>query len=322
MVNQTEFHVWPFRFHFQAAGAVTFPEGKAGNVLRGAFGTIFRQLACVPECRDAHRCELASNCPYALVFEPRQEWVRATGPSGLADWPRPFVFRALHLDGRTVRAGETFHFDLNLFEPPNKALPYFVLAFRHLVEAGLGPRRGRAVLCRVDDLGEGGAVVFDGARLHNRELRGLQFDLSDAAGEPADRVWVSFLTPTELKSGGELVDRPEFGALVRRLRDRVSNLRAFYQGGALGLDFEELGRSAELVKLERCELRRVESERLSGRTGQRHSLGGFVGDVEYVGEIGRFLPFLRVGQWVGVGRQTVWGKGCLSVRSGGCGKSG
>ena len=319
LTTKGDFCVWPFRFHFVAAGPVLFPVGKAANVLRGAFGTIFRQLACVPECKEARSCEIAGECAYALVFEPRQEWTEMAGPSGLADWPRPFVFRALHLDGVTVRAGETFHFDVNLFEPPNKALPYFVLAFRQLAEAGLGPMRGRATLTKVEDLagtnGQGQPqVVFDGVRLHNQELAGQRFALCGNEPEPVERLVVRFLTPTELKSGGELVDTPEFGVLLRRLRDRISNLRVFYQGGALEVEFEELGRAAEEVRIVRSNLKRVEAERLSSRTGQRHSLGGFVGEVEYVGKLAAFLPFLRVGEWVGVGRQTVWGKGCLEVQ--------
>ena len=157
--------------------------------------------------------------------------------------------------------------------------------------------------------------MFDGVRLVNRELVGLRFDLDGEAnsGGSTDRLLVRFLTPTELKNEGELVDRPEFGILLRRLRDRISNLRGFYQGGALVVAFEALGQAADKVEIGRCELRRVESERLSSRTGQRHSLGGFVGEVEYVGEMARFVDFLRVGAWVGVGRQTVWGKGCLEV---------
>jgi hypothetical protein len=315
LMANTDFRVWPFRFHFVAAGPVVFPEGKAANVLRGAFGTVFRQLACVPECREARSCEIARECPYALVFEPRQEWAEAAGPSGLADWPRPFVFRALHLDGVRLQPGETFHFDVNLFEAPNKVLPYFVLAFRQLAEAGLGPAHGRAGLARVEDLaGYDGQpqVVYDGTRLHNRELAGMRFEFS-AEEKARERLTVRFLTPTEMKSGGELVDKPEFGVLLRRLRDRISNLRVFYQGGPLAIDFEELGRAADEVRIVRNELRRVEAERLSSRTGQRHSLGGFVGEVEYEGALGTLTPFLRAGEWVGVGRQTVWGKGCLEV---------
>lgn len=306
----TNFSVWPFRFHFQASEPVFFPPGKASNVLRGAFGSIFRKLACVPECSDAKSCEIAAQCPYALVFEPRQEWTRAQGPSGFADWPRPFVFRALHLDGCRFSRGQHFHFDLILFEPPAKLLPYFILVFRQLAEAGLGPSRGRAALSKVEDTSNG-ALLYDGHRLLNRDLPGLQFDLGKLS-PPLNRLTVTFLTPTELKSGGELVARPEFPVLLARLRDRISNLRAIYRGGPLNIDFESLGQSAQHVRIVDSTLHHVQAERLSSRTGQRHSLGGFTGSVTYEGNLSSFLPFLHVGEWAGVGRQTVWGKGYFS----------
>jgi len=65
------------------------------------------------------------------------------------------------------------------------------------------------------------------------------------------------------------------------------------------------------VKLTRLRLEFSEAERRSAKTGERHPLGGFVGEAEYEGELGEFLPYLRAARWVGVGRQTVWGKGVI-----------
>ncbi len=306
-----DFAVWPYRFRFRALEHVVFPPGKAGNILRGAFGTIFQRMACMPDCSDAQSCAGASSCPYARVFEPRQEWVDTLGPSGVADWPRPFAFRAVHLDGRRVEPGEEFWFDLVLFDEPANTLPYFVMTFREVARSGLGPGRGRAELVGVTGL-PGGAAVFDGNRFHRESIQGLRLDLA-AAGEPCGSVRLRFTTPTELKSGGQPVSRPEFGVLFRRLRDRVSNLRAFYQGGPLEIDFTSLAAEADRTRIVECRLREQVERRWSSRTHQRHPLGGFAGEVEYEGELGPFLGFLRAGEWTGVGRQTVWGKGCFEL---------
>ncbi len=121
----------------------------------------------------------------------------------------------------------------------------------------------------------------------------------------ASRVRVSFVTPTELKPA----ERPEFAILFARLRDRISTLRALYQGGPLDIDFKGTAERAARVAMTRCEIARVDDERVSRNTGQRHSLGGFIGTAEYEGELGEFLPYLEIGRYTGVGRQTVWGKG-------------
>jgi len=222
------------------------------------------------------------------------------------------VFRALHLDGKRIEPETEFHFDVVLFESPEKVLPYFVLAFRALVDAGVGPARGRAILSSVEELPTG-TSVYDGKRLRDRALPGIEFNVSESTGESARALRVKFLTPTELKTGGEIIDRPEFSVLLRRLRDRISNLRLLYQGGPLEVDFAAIGAAAEGIRISRSSLRRVEVERFSTRTRQSHPLGGFAGSVEYEGDLAPFLPYLRAGEWSGVGRQTVWGKGSFAI---------
>ena len=309
------FEFYRFRFHFRSAGTLFFPVYKSGNIVRGAFGAIFRKLVCIPTCHDAKTCDIRAACPYARVFEPQA--ARGEGPSGLADWPRPFVFRAAHLDGRSISQGESFHFDAHIFDVRDPALPYFVLAFAQLAREGLGPGRGRAELTSVYqlDLNEGRvAQVFDGEQFRMRELVAPNtVDLGEKP-ERVSRVRVRFVTPTELKTEHRVADRPEFGILFGRLRDRISTLRALYGAGPLVIDFRGMGERATAVRMTRCELQRTEVDRLSSRTGQRHPLGGFVGEAEYEGELREFLPYLGLGKWTGVGRQTVWGKGEMELQ--------
>jgi hypothetical protein len=288
------------RFHFRAAGALHFPPGKAGNVARGAFGGIFRKLVCLPGCRDAKVCDIRADCPYACIFEPQA--LPREGPSGLVNRPRPFVFRASHLDGSSIREGQPFYFDVHLFDVGDSTLSYFTQAFARLGQEGLGPGRGRAELIAVDQLD----------LLGSKAAQPIAIDLGGAS-ERVSRVRLRFVTPMELKSAQQVEDRPEFGILFARLRDRISTLRALYGAGPLEIDFRAMGEGAAAVRMTRCELTRTGAERRSSRTGQRHPLGGFVGEAEYAGELGGFVSYLRLGKWVGVGRQTVWGKGEIEV---------
>lgn len=287
------------RFEFAALEHLYFPAGKSGNTLRGGFGAVFRKLACVPECPGAAACARRAECPYARIFEPRA--ARGEGPSGLADWPRPFVFRAAHLDGRAIRPGERFHFGLHVFDLREPALPYFEQAFAELARHGVGPGRGRAELTAMR------CLTLDGTALPKGEPAPVELPLAPA--EPARRVRVRFVTPTELKGAKQ----PEFGALFARLRDRVSTLSALYGGGPPAIDFRAMGERAAAVRMTRCDLARVEVLRRSTRTGLVHPLGGFTGEAEYEGALREFLPYLRAGKWTGVGRHTVWGQGELKT---------
>jgi len=263
------------RFSFRAQDHIYFPPGKAGNVLRGGFGLALRDTA-PPET-------------YRRIFEPTREH----GPSGLAAPPRPFVFRAAHLDGRRLTPGDTFHFDLHHFDTRHSELDPFTAALDHLGRQGLGPGRGRAIHIAA-------AAEFIRVQLTPEPV-------------PIHRLHVRFLTPTELKAGETLAPRPEFGILFARARDRVATLAAFYGETPLECDFRALGQRAQAVGMIECRLQHVQIERRSARTGQTHPLGGFTGDAVYEGNLAEFIPWLNAATRTGVGRQTVWGNGAIAV---------
>jgi len=262
-------------------------------MLRGSFGAALKKVSCASGCPGTAACPDRASCPYARLFEPR---ATEAGPSGLRDWPRPFVLRTAHLDGVTVAAGSTFHIRMNLFDMRPGALSALEAAFVELGRAGFGrgpvPQRGRAEVSGVEGRGEPLVLSLDPA------LTRVQ------------RVLVRFLTPTELKGEGLTASAaPEFVLLAARLRDRMSTLRALYGEGPMGIDFRGFGERAGHIRTVRCDIHEVSVQRRSRRTGQTHSLGGFVGEAEYEGDLDEFLPYLRAGRFTGAGRQTVWGKG-------------
>lgn len=262
-----DLRLYELRFHFRACRPICF--GAASNLLRGRFGAALRAL---------------DPAAYRDWFEAKA----VAGPSGLADPPRPFVFRAAHLEGRTVAAGETFEAGFHLFDIRHPRLPLLEAVFARLLPAAL--------------------VRVDGAQAP------LSLPLDPVAG-PATRVRVAFLTPTELKAAGALAAQPVFGILASRARDRIATLASLYGDGPLALDFTGFTRRAAQIQMIRCEVRHVAATRRSARTGQLHPLGGFIGEAEYCGDLREFLPFLRAAQWTGVGRQTAWGKGAIAVQA-------
>jgi hypothetical protein len=283
----------PLQFTFRARDAVWFPQGKAANVFRGAFGTFFRRIACDPHCTGAAECPIAKDCAYAKMFEPR---AHGAGPSGFEDQPRPFVLWAASLNGRRFEGGEQFTLEVNVFDPNAPAFEYLQRVFGELGSEGLGPGRARVEV------------------VESRKLPRVDVSLTPAVDDTA-RLHVQFLTPTELKSGGAVVREPRFDVLAARARDRVSALCSLYQQALPELDYRGMGQRAAAVKMTFARIEEVELERRSGRTGQRHGLGGFVGEAEYEGQLAEFVPWLEAAEWAGVGRLTVWGNGRLKISS-------
>lgn len=301
-LTQPSFAFYRLRFHFQAREKIHFPEGKPGNIVRGAFGTLLRKIACRPDCPGARACPLRRACAYARIFEPAESGV---SPSGLANWPRPFVFRARHLNGQTIQPSKPFHFDVHLFNLRDPAISYYIQTFSELAQQGLGPGRGRASLVSVEhlDLQDRPTAVAAPSVLpllpHATPVHGLS---------------IHFLSPTELKHEDGLAQQPDFPVLFARIRDRVATLTALYGAGPLAIDFPGLGARAAQIRMSSCHIATRDVVRRSSRTGQRHPIGGFTGVAGYEGGLAEFVPYLEAAVYAGVGRQTTFGNGEIRVQ--------
>jgi hypothetical protein len=258
------FRLCAHRFQFLAIESVYFPPDKAGNVLRGAL---------------------------LATLEPGDP--APLRPSGLADPPPPFVLRAAHLNGRRFEPGESFAFDLHIFDLRAPLVDRFARVCAEWESTGLGPRRGRVQLLR--SAGTGSKIAID---------------LSDV--NPASNCSVYFRTPTTLK-GTPTPDGIPFGILFARVRDRIATLSSLYGEGPPVIDFGAIATRAALVRTVHSDLRRHNVDRLSSRTGAVHGIGGVTGSVDYEGDLTEFLPWLRAAFWTGIGRHTVWGNGVIEV---------
>ncbi len=212
----------------------------------------------------------------------------------MADPPRPFVFRAAHLDGKRFEPGETFSLDVHVFDLRSPLFDIFVRAFSSWARTGLGPRRARVELTAP------------------RGRRRYCCQFGSCGWTEVSKCSLLFRTPTELKGNPSRNEVP-FGVLFARVRDRIGTLRSLYGEGPLTIDFHASSVRANLVRTVKCDLQYRDVWRRSSRTGAVHGIGGVEGSVDYEGDLTEFLPYLRAAWWTGVGRHTVWGNGVIEV---------
>lgn len=314
-----------FRFRITPLQTLFVPSVNKGNMLRGGFGQAFRRLCCVPHCKDSRSCLLNAPCPYREVFEPSPS-ASAESLSKNQDIPRPFVFRAPKTQKTRFEVGEPFEFELVLIGRALECLPYFVLSFRELAAGGLGLNRAKCNLERVEQIelcssgadslanfiytAEGQIFKATDAVMADEWTKSrLCHSLAYADDGAVQRVTIRFVTPTFLRADGEVIRRPDFHHVFKRLRDRINALNTFFGDGPLDADFSGLGKRAETVRTAACGVKWMERFRTSSRTKQRHELSGFVGEASYEGDLREFLPWLTVGELIHVGKHTPWGMG-------------
>ncbi len=312
-----------FRFTIAPLQPLEVPAVNKGNMLRGGFGHAFRRLCCIPQCKDARACPLDGSCPYKAVFEPSPP-PGADRLSKNQDIPRPFVFRAPPTRQTRFEKGERFEFGLVLIGRALDFLPYFVLSFRELAGQGLGLNRA---VCELENVT---ACDFDAECCGQRvSIFRPNLSYSGASGPggldraahaatwPRRAITVRFLTPTHLTFEGQIVKRPEFHHLFKRVRDRVNALSSFYGDGPIDADFKGLGERAEKVRTVASRIEWVERFRTSSKTHQRHELSGFVGECTYEFPVSTSLKFQISNCWNGwscgellhVGKHAAWGNG-------------
>ena len=320
-----------FRFRIVPLHSLLVPAVNKGNMLRGGFGHAFRRLCCVPECKQAHTCPVGTTCPYKAIFEPSPP-PGAELLSGNQDIPRPFVFRAPQTQQTRFESGQPFEFELVLIGRALDFLPYFVMSFRELGDQGLGLNRAKCRLERVEQL----CLSQNGTKISNYRLATI-YTSEDQLFRPADpydigewveqrlkhvltgqdgtaqRIAIRFLTPTVLKSDGEIIRRPDFHHVLKRLRDRLNALSTFFGEGPIEADFKGLGERAKQVRTVSCDAQWIQRFRTSSKTRQTHELSGFIGTAVYEGDVAEFRPWLAVGELIHIGKHTVWGMGGIHI---------
>ena len=317
-----------FSLLLEASETLHLPEYK-GSTFRGGFGNALKKAVCMTKTFDCPPCLLKQNCPYMTIFEPKVEKTTADLIRIGREAPQPFVLEPPLTEERRFEKGEQLTVGLALIGKAIDMLPYFIHAFIVLGErVGLGKAKGKFVVRQVNDAE--GKKVYDGQTQSLKDSYRIftYADFTDAAGSPSGdpslrgRISLNFITPTRIMtsygSGSRhlvrLREAKDFGTLVETLYHRVFALTNLYCADEV-LDYTKhrIPLNSSTIMLEKAEIRWQDWERYSNRQQTRMKLGGFVGRATFEGELSEYLPLLRIGEYLHVGKNTSFGLGKFEV---------
>jgi len=298
-----------YRFDVQAVSPIRLPD-YAGSLLRGAFGRALRQVACITGERDCEPCGLKRGCPYIAVFAPG----RPEQPHPLlqnSNIPAPYVIEPPEWGARVVRTGDSFSFHMVLIGRAVDHVAIIILAWRRALARGLGPGDGAGELIQV--------VADDGKTIYTpQDGRVLAHTAKSAASPTAvpKALTLRFITPLRLQENGHALapHRLSIKALVLAAARRGSLLAEFHSDGAPTINFKQLVADASrLTEQRRLEWR--DWTRYSSRQKQTMTLGGVIGEWSLAGNLESAWPWLRAGQDLHLGKETVFGMGHYRLES-------
>lgn len=294
-----------YRYRFVALTPVQFPDWS-GSALRGAFGHSLRRLACMTRAKECSGCPLLETCPYPAVFAPPPT---ADTLHRLTQAPAPYVIEPECWGARRIEPGEGWHFDLVLFGRALRELPIITYAWRQAARRGLGAGDGQSDLESVEHLLPDGSSEPVLTAPEGRILE-HQPTIPDHLPTECRRLSIRLTTPLRLQDNGRAVppDRLTPDRLLIAAVRRVSLMGRCHGAGAPDWDFAELARLAKDVTGTKA-LTWRDWTRRSARQQQTMTLGGVVGVWRLEGNLTPFIPALKIGQWLHIGKETVFGLG-------------
>lgn len=303
------FPVARYRLEWRVASPIRLPD-YAGSMLRGAFGRALRQLACMTRQKECAGCPLLATCPYPALFQPPPPAEHAL--QKFSQIPVPYVIEPPAWGARQLAPGEALAFHVVLVGHALKELPLIILAWRRALARGIGAGDGTAELARVVHCGQEEETEIHrpdtGTLAHHAQEIALG-TLENGSADP-ERLTLHFLSPLRLQQNGralppeKLDARPLLMALVRR----AYLLAEFHGDGPLVADFAALLAACAGIRDDKRLVWR-DWMRYSSRQKQKMSLGGVVGEWTISGPLAAFIPFLRLGEWLHVGKEAAFGLG-------------
>ncbi|MBD3181139.1 CRISPR system precrRNA processing endoribonuclease RAMP protein Cas6 [Candidatus Poribacteria bacterium] len=302
-----------FAFHLQAEESGYLPSYK-GSTLRGGFGYIFRSVVCSNNKSDCKECKSRKDCAYSYIFETSPTDIDEKF-SGYSDIPRPFVIESDENRNRYFEVGNRLQFDLILIGKAIDYLPYFIFSFDELGSKGLGRDRTSFILqevCGFDfEKKQWEPIYYPEEKFLKAELPTVK--AGQLAFESQNKLKLQFITPTRIKYRGKYICDLEFHVMMRNLLRRISLMMIFHGGIEPDFDFNDLITKAKEIDVSQWDLGWQDWNRYSTRQKTRMKLGGFTGDVEYMGDISNFITFIALGELIHIGKNATFGLGKYKV---------
>ena len=276
-----------------------------GATFRGTFGHHLKHTICIMRHRNCEACEVRAQCPFPYIFASRN--------GNNQEVLRPFVIKPPLTRKQFFLAKENLFLNQVLIGKAIDYLPYFVYTFLRMGERGIGRDRGRyqlKALYAVDAEGQKHAI-YDPEK-GTLESQFPRIDLDKIKSKLIPQVTIQFLTPTHIKTNGKMIRETTFPVLLKAILRRYHRLRYVHGDGQreeFAIDWD----LAETIEVVHQELQGEFFRRYSNRQKQSVPVEGIMGKVIFRGNLSPFYPWLKIGEYLHVGKGATFGLGWYRV---------
>ena len=252
-----------------------------GSQLRGAFGYALKRVVCINPSFKCNECFAKENCLYYQFYEEKN------------------VYHKFRFD---YELGKSYYdFSIYLFEDVVLKLPYIVSALIQMITK-IGFGRDRKTYNDFDMFVNDSSIYKNGEIILLKDYE-KEFEIDTFS----PNIVVRFVTPLRLKKNNRFIRSEELGIedLINSIYQREQKLR---NKELKKVDFKSIG------KIIKKELKFLDLSRYSNRQQTKLKIGGLVGEIEIKDMDEKSYRVLKLGEIIGVGKQTVFGLGKIRVK--------
>ena len=276
------------------------------NTIRGGFGATLRSLVCPFSNKSCNDCILASKCAYGYIFEtPIPSTTEIMRKYLYA--PHPLIIIPPKESSRKVKEKSTTKIEVTLIGKAIDYFPYIFLAFKELGTRGLGADKIKFNIHKV--ISDNGDLLYSYENDVLRDLTNKQIYIINTGLSKNGIFSIHFITPLRLKVKGRIASLPSFEDIIAALTRRAFLLSYFHCGGNGKPIHTQFLKHAESVEMLDSHIIQLNHDRFSGRQHQKIPMSGFMGTLTFRGNHGLFMPLLKLGEYIHLGKDTIFGYG-------------
>ncbi|MFH1134633.1 MAG: CRISPR system precrRNA processing endoribonuclease RAMP protein Cas6 [Pseudomonadota bacterium] len=316
-----------FKAYFRVDDPLRLPH-YTGTILHDALGQAFWNTrfgagnAC-PACPIRSECRYQNLRAYFFKSPADHPFIKPAHEALVRmmqrdEYPQPFVFDPMA--GGEYQPGDQIVFPFTLVGRAIAFFPFMACALSRLggPELGLGGKRIalEAIVNGAPSPSGEDELVYD-ARAGDFAGPCEVIDFDDVRrwvsenNQPSGRprlARLNFLTPFRYKAGDKLGQDLTFEIFMKNLLRRLT-LLSVHSPLAGDLDYRRLLALAAEVETASSNLRWGRRKRHSFSQGDWMRLDGLLGDITFSGNLDDFLPHLRMGEFLNVGKAASFGHG-------------
>ncbi len=304
-----------YRFSYRMLDSLNLPP-YAGSLLRGQLGAMLKRESCLTMKSTCESCPLRASCPFPAVFEapaPAEHKLQ-----NFSHIPNPYVIEPPNIGTGKLLPQDRLSFNIVLIGRALNHLPLIARAMTRALEEGIGKSRAQGVLTHieVENKSSGSWVKIWEAGMsamahHPEHQEYTQESANDLAISSEEEIRLHFITPVRLQSQGHpvRVDQLTPRKLIADLIRRTTLLAEFHDSRSeIDTNIQDILHVASTLK-QRKSLQWYDWTRYSSRQKQEMKLGGAIGEWAMRGNLASLLPWLKLGQWLHVGKNATLGLG-------------